>query len=127
MSISYHTTSHHHRIHWPQWQWHMIENLEETSIGVASRWLLGVDQHYQNTVHSQLQFFSSYIWCVTLVWRLGQALPPVLLVLLLLLVLFSGLSLSFRAVPSPHLFMPSNNFTTPCTQHNTGISIIRKW
>ena len=45
-----------------QWHWHMIDNLEVNSIGVASRWLLGVDQHYQNAVHSNLQFFSPYIW-----------------------------------------------------------------
>mmetsp|Transcript_6092 Transcript_6092/g.11642 ORF Transcript_6092/g.11642 Transcript_6092/m.11642 type:complete len:117 (-) Transcript_6092:168-518(-) len=46
----------------PPWQWHMIDNLEATSIGVASRYLMPVTQHYQNTVHSSLQFLSSYIW-----------------------------------------------------------------
>jgi len=46
----------------PPWQWHMIENLEPVSIGVATRWFLSPGQKYQNAVHSTLQFLSPYIW-----------------------------------------------------------------
>ncbi len=40
----------------------MIENLDQATIGVATRWFLGSDHVYQNSVHSTTQFFSSYIW-----------------------------------------------------------------
>lgn len=46
----------------PPWQWHQIENLEDSSIGVATRWFLEKSQLYQNNVHSTLQFLSPYIW-----------------------------------------------------------------
>lgn len=46
----------------PPWQWHMIENLEDESIGVATRWFVNMKQNYQNSVHSTLQFLSGYIW-----------------------------------------------------------------
>lgn len=46
----------------PPWNWHMVENLDGDSIGVATRWFLSSNQFYQNSVHSTLQFFSSYMW-----------------------------------------------------------------
>ncbi len=46
----------------PQFNWHMIENLDKETIGVATRWFLGPGHVYQNSVHSTIQFFSSYIW-----------------------------------------------------------------
>lgn len=46
----------------PQFNWHMIENLDSEAIGVASRWFFPDDHVYQNSLHSTLQFFSTYMW-----------------------------------------------------------------
>jgi len=46
----------------PQFNWHMIENLDSESIGVASRWFFPDEHVYQNSVHSSLQWFSTYMW-----------------------------------------------------------------
>ena len=40
----------------------MIENIDASTIGVATRWFLGPGHMYQNSVHSTIQFFSSYVW-----------------------------------------------------------------
>lgn len=48
----------------PPWYWHMIENLDSASIGVATRWFLPSGHQYQNSLHSTLQFFSTHMWNV---------------------------------------------------------------
>lgn len=40
----------------PPWNWHMVENVDSESIGVATRWFLAPGQAYQNSVHSTLQW-----------------------------------------------------------------------
>lgn len=46
----------------PPWNWHMVENVDSSSIGVATRWFLPPGHQYQNSVHSTLQFFSPHMW-----------------------------------------------------------------
>lgn len=46
----------------PPWNWHMVENLDSSSIGVATRWFIPSGHVYQNSVHSTLQFFSPHMW-----------------------------------------------------------------
>jgi hypothetical protein len=46
----------------PQFNWHMIDNLESESIGVATRWFFPEKHVYQNSLHSTLQWFSTYMW-----------------------------------------------------------------
>jgi hypothetical protein len=39
-----------------------VENLDTVSIGVATRWFISPGHQYQNSVHSTMQFFSTYMW-----------------------------------------------------------------
>jgi hypothetical protein len=39
-----------------------VENLDETSIGVATRWFIPRRHQFQNSVHSMMQMFSTYMW-----------------------------------------------------------------
>eukprot|EP01034_Spumella_vulgaris_P024958 gene24958-31359_t len=46
----------------PPWNWHMVENLDSSSIGVATRWFIPSGHLYQNSVHSTMQWFSTHMW-----------------------------------------------------------------
>lgn len=46
----------------PQFNWHMVENLDSETIGVATRWFFPSGHVYQNSLHSLFQWFSTYMW-----------------------------------------------------------------
>ena len=43
----------------PPWNWHMVENMDEESIGIATRWQMPYMIPYTNGLFSFLQFTSS--------------------------------------------------------------------
>mmetsp|Transcript_2710 Transcript_2710/g.3722 ORF Transcript_2710/g.3722 Transcript_2710/m.3722 type:complete len:469 (+) Transcript_2710:29-1435(+) len=46
----------------PSWNWHMVENLDDESIGVASRWKMPGFYPYTNALFSLLHFISLEFW-----------------------------------------------------------------
>lgn len=50
----------------PPWNWHMVENYDQESIGIASRWLMAAPWPYTNALFSFLQFssweFTSFLY-----------------------------------------------------------------
>ena len=46
----------------PAWNWHMVENIDDESIGIASRWNMPAFLPYTNSLFSFLQFTSSDFW-----------------------------------------------------------------